>query len=225
MWLRSPVEWGDIISHGGQDGQIRHYTATPADYKRWVDIFAKSTIAEQVLHGTESAQEFFRIESDLAKLIPPREHNEAFYSMKLGYCIPDVPAQFVYFAKKVYDKYRVCNLVCPLLPKDVSSCAARASYFSSGYSMLDVLRTFVNEDFTPVTSEAYVVRCGGWYEIWLPLCEMIAAVPASIGAKLHNEDAERIIMTTHGLMLDNVPLTALVGGSIGGVIGSGFDLR
>lgn len=213
------------MTSGGESGASVLYRAAPGDYQRWADIFARSDIAKQILEATESSKEFFCIESDLAKLIPVREQTEAFYSMKLGYCIPGVPAQFVYFAKQVYAKYRICNLVCTLMPRSVAMQAMKSSYFNSGYTLLDVLRTFVNESFTPLTPDNHVARCGEWYELWLPQCEMVAAVPESVGTKIRHEDTFNIAMTTHGLMLDNIPLTAMAGGSIGGALGSGFDIR
>lgn len=220
MWLTSPLEWGAIINGAGTDEKTSIYVATPEDAHRWADLFGRSVLAGKLLPSTDSASEFFRIESDLAHLIPQREHAEAFYSMKLGYCVPGVPAEFIYFAQKVYQQYKICNLVCPLLPKHTATMAKRKSYLSSGYTLRDVLCSFVNPNFTALTEEKQVVRCGDWYELWLPQCDMVAAVPIAVGEKLHNEDVARICLTDKGLMLDQVPLSAL-----GGVADGGYDLR
>lgn len=224
MWSKSPLEWGEILQGKTSNGSSSAFHAKPEDYQRWVNMFAKSAAAEMLLSATESATDFFRMETDLALLIPPQERNEAFYSMKLGYCVPGVPAQFLYFSQRIYEKYKVCNLVAPLFPKELAFYMGKEGYFAQGYTPLDALRTYLNEDFQVLTEANPIVNCGTWYEAWLPAMDMVCALPPCVGSKLQREDLPNIHQRPgKGLCIGTTPLVYI--GGLKGVCNSVYDLR
>lgn len=226
MWSRSPVEWGRILNGqvNGDGASCRIYHSTPDDYQRWAEIFARSPTASQILPLSESVLDFYSMETDLARLIPKEQHAEALFSMKMGFNVPSVPMQFIYFATKLFSMYEICNLVGPMFPRELAFYMDKPGYFAGGYTPMDVLRTYVHEDFAVVTEESPLVRCGDWYEAYLPSEDMVCALPLSVGEKLSKDDCARIThVPGRGLTINQVPLATL--GGLKGVSESVYDLR
>lgn len=225
MWSISPVEWGEILK-GKTDGKPvqRVYHAGPDDYSRWVAHFAKSPTAVQIIEGTESATDFFSIESDVGRLIPRQEWTEAFYSLKLGYNVPGIPMQFLYFAKLLFEKYRMCNVIGPAFPKELAHYMGKPGYFADGYTPMDALRSYVYEDFAVVTEADPIAKCGSWYEVYLPTLDMVCALPPQLATCLSKDDVSKILVKPGvGLVLGDTPIVSL--GGLKGVSRSVFDLR
>ena len=191
---------------------------------RWLTYLEMSPTAKELLPLTESAMDFFRVEKDLALIVPRAEWNECFYSLKNGFVAPNCPAQFIYFAKTCYDMYHICNLIAPMLPSEVHNKVTRNGYFGAGYTALDAICNFVTPDFQPVTEERYLVRCGDWYEAYIPATNMVAALPASIAQNFTNETLCQVELTPGiGLTLKGRPLAAFGDGA--GRSDSFYDLR
>lgn len=224
MWSVTVPQWGKIFNGADYTGTSRPYRSQPSDYSRWYGYLQLSPSAPTILSGTESVQEFFRVEKDLAIIVPKNEWSEFFFSMKNGFVAPNCPAQFIYFAKAIYDKYKICNLIGPMLPKEVSFYTRRAGYFGAGYTARDAICNFVNAAFQPITEERMIVRCGDWYEALIPSTGMVAALPQEIGKLLTPEDLREVrFINGRGLVLHDRDLTSL--GGLQGVSNSFYDLR
>ena len=225
MWGRNPLEYGEMLQGRGLEHTTsRPYQASPDDFERWVNIFAKSPTANIVMESTDDYTSFFKVETDLARLIPGTERMEAFYSMKLGFCAPGVPAQFLYVVKHLWEQYKIANLIAPLLPLGMQYSMSKEGYFGNQYTGLDVYRTFLDEHIKLIGYDNPIVRCGSWYEVYLPAVEMVAALPECIGSRLRPEDLEEIrVRPGIGLSIGNMPLTQV--GGLKGVCESVFDLR
>ena len=225
MWDVSVTEWGDVFSGKySKQGQSRPYRAQANDYARWDRVLSTSETAQRVLHSTESAKEFFKIEKDLALMVPKEERTEFFYSLKNGFCAPNCPAQFIYFAKAIYKVYGICNLIGPMLPRLVSLAVMKEGYFGAGYTATDAICNFVNKDFQAITEERPIVRIGEWYEVYIPVNGMVAALPIKLGESLSSSDLERItVQPGSGLTLNGKPLEVVAGmqRARGGI----YDLR
>lgn len=218
-------EWGSVfVGNPKSEKSVRPYRPNVSDMDRWLTLLAMSDTATAVLHATESAAEFFRLETDLALLVPREEWSEFFYSLKNGFVSPNCPAQFLYFAKRIYDTYHICNLIGSMLPREVSLLVCKHNFFGAGYTARDVICNFVNEKFQPITQERLIVRCGEWYEAYIPQTDMVAALPLSIGKLLTPEDLPRIRQIPGvGLTLSDKPLHTL--GGYQGTVNSFYDLR
>ena len=166
-------QWGSIFSGTVRsDTYASPYRPKPEDMSRWLTLLSMSATAPAVLKATESAAEFFSIERDLAIVVPRNEWTEFFFSLKNGFVSPNCPAQFVYFAKLLYEKYRICNLIGPMLPKEVKFYVSKSGYFGAGYTARDAICNFVNSHYQPITDERLIVRCGDWYEAYIPFLTM-----------------------------------------------------
>lgn len=211
MWPVNALEWGKLFNGEWEsDSFSLQYRAKPSDYENWAKLLKSSITAEDVLSRTESASEFFRIEQDLALLIPQKQRTEFFYSLKNGFVAPGCPAQFIYFAKAIYAKYHICNLIGPLLPRDVKQSIHRGGYFGSGYTARDAVCNFINPDFRPITEVEPIVKIGSWYEAYVPAIDMVVALPTEIGKLLQAQELSQITYDPGvGLMLGDRPLSSL----------------
>lgn len=225
MWPVNAMEWGKLFKGEWEpESFTRQYRPKPTDYGRWLSILQSSPTGPEVLSRTESDAEFFRVEKDLAMIVPRQQMTEFFYSLKNGFVAPGCPAQFIYFAKAIYEKYQVCNLIGPMLPKAVKFGITRGGYFGSGYTAYDAICNFVTPHFKPITDVTPIVRVGEWYEAYLPRIDMVAALPEKLGAKLTAKELEQIVYRPGmGLILGNQTLLAL--GEVTGVTRGVFDLR
>lgn len=172
----------------------------------------------------ESYQKYLTetIYSDI--VVPRNEWTEFFFSLKNGFVSPNCPAQFVYFAKLLYEKYRICNLIGPMLPKEVKFYVSKSGYFGAGYTARDAICNFVNSHYQPITDERLIVRCGDWYEAYIPFTDMVAALPLEIGKLLTEEDLRKIRFTPGlGLTLEGRAISTFAG--FQGVTNSFYDLR
>jgi len=211
MWVIDVYTWGDLFTGRGQDHYCNNvYRPVPSDYERWLSILLMSETAEFVLKETESASNFFDIEKDLALLVPEEQRTEFFYSLKNGFVAPNCPAQFIYFARVCYAKYKICNTIGPLLPRILTRYLTAKDYFGAGYTARDAICNFVNADYQPITESAPIVRCGSWYEAYLPELGTVVALPKDIGGRLSQQDVSKISLTPGvGLTLEGHPLAAL----------------
>lgn len=218
-------EWGEYFQGRNLGGSAnRPYRPVPEDMTRWLTYMQQSPTASSVLAATENAIDFFNVEKDLALIVPRNEWVEFFYSMKNGFIAPNCPAQFIYFAKITYAQHKICNLVAPMLPKEVAFYLRKPDYFGAGYTACDAMCNFVNAFYQPITSERPIVKCGDWYEAYIPCTDMVAALPAEIGTVLSADDLYRVTLKPGiGLVLDNKPLATLGGKQ--GVCKSVYDLR
>lgn len=218
-------QWGSIFSGTVRsDTYASPYRPKPEDMSRWLTLLSMSATAPAVLKATESAAEFFSIERDLAIVVPRNEWTEFFFSLKNGFVSPNCPAQFVYFAKLLYEKYRICNLIGPMLPKEVKFYVSKSGYFGAGYTARDAICNFVNSHYQPITDERLIVRCGDWYEAYIPFTDMVAALPSEIGKLLTEEDLRKIRFTPGlGLTLEGRAISTFAG--FQGVTNSFYDLR
>ena len=226
MWRSTPLEMGEwLMGRNLKSGGVeRRHSDAADDYERWAGIFAKSPTASIVLNSTDDYSSFYAVETDIARLIPKSELLDAFYAMKLGFCAPGVPTQFLYVAQQLWEKYKVANLIAPLMPVGMQYCIGRTGYFGNRYTGLDVYRSFLNENINLMQTDKYIVKCGDWYEAYLPALSMVAALPPCIGERLKDEDVHRIFTRAGvGLCLDQTPLTTI--GGLKGVCDSVFDLR
>lgn len=225
MWNLTPLEWGERLLGKAEGPKKQHpFRPIPDDYVRWLTLFNNSVVAPRLMQYTESYTEFFRVEKDLAIIIPKEEQQEAFYSYKNEFCAPDVPAAFIYFARKIFEQYHIANLIGPLLPAIVSSETKYTNYFGKDYTGVDAICHFVFQEFRPLTPERPIVKCGDWYEIYVPATGMVAAVSPSIGEKLRAEDLDSIsFQPGTGLMLGETRLKDI--GSTGGEDNGFYDLR
>lgn len=226
MWSRTPLEMGEwLMGHNLLSGAVeRRHSDSADDYERWAGIFAKSPTASIVLGSTDDYSSFYAVETDIARLIPKTELMDAFYAMKLGFCAPGVPTQFIYVIKQLWDKYHVANLIAPLMPVGMQYAVSHTGYFGNQYTGLDAYRTFLDENINLMCTDKYIVRCGDWYEAYLPALGMVAALPPCIGERLKDEDVQRVtVHAGQGLCLEATPLTTI--GGLKGVCDSVFDLR
>ncbi len=224
MWRYSPLTLGDWLKGRGLTPGTSGYRPGPDDYERWANIYAKSPTASIVLDTTDDYASFYAVESDLAKLIPRQELVEAFYSMKLGFCTPGVPAQFLYVSKALWEQYHICNLVTALLPMGIQASLSKKGYIGCQYTGLDAYRTILDENFNLMDSDNPIVKCGEWYEAYLPVLGMVAALPPAIGSRLSATDLDKVHQVPGvGLAVDGTPLTSV--GGLKGVCDSVFDLR
>lgn len=218
-------QWGSVFrGEGLVESSRRPYKPNPEDMGRWLTYLGMSATAQAVLEGTESVLDFFNIEKDLALIVPKSEWTEFFFSLKNGFATPNCPAQFLYFAKAVYKKYGICNLIGPALPKELKFYVVRKGYFGAGYTAQDVVCNFINSNFQPITDERLIVRCGDWYEAYIPYTDMVAALPLEIGRLLTEGDLRKIRFTPgQGLTLEGRQLATF--GGYQGVTSSFYDLR
>lgn len=225
MWNLSIPEWGDVFS--GQTLSTTRYSgyrSNPEDIKLWMRYFSQSPTAAQVLQATEYADEFFAIEEDLSLLIPKKQQEECFFSLKNGFTAPNCPAQFIYFARQIFKMYGICNLIGPALPRDVKAKVIKQDYFGAGYTAVDAICNFVWKDYKPIKSGRPLSMCGDWYEMYIPATELVAALPLEMGRHLSVSDSPNISLQPGiGLMLGDVPLYTLPGSV--GVTASYYDLR
>jgi hypothetical protein len=179
-----------------------------------------SPTAIQILELTESANNFFDIERDLAVLVPKQQQLECFYALKNGFVAPNCPAQFIYLVKTIYSRYHIGNIIAPMLPRDVGKRLCASNYFGAGYTGVDVIRNFANEKFQPITPERLIVRCGDWYEAFVPKHDAVIALPLDVGKMLHSADMLNIeFVPGSGFRLEGRALCVLAGSS------NFYDLR
>lgn len=217
-------QWGDILS--GRitgDSYARPYRATKEDVDHWAAIAGMSPTLQETLASTESYTDFFKAESDIALLIDKRAQSEFFYSLKNGMVVPNCPAEFIYFARAIFNKFHICNLIGCLLPREVSMRARKKEYFGAGYTALDVLRNFVCKDFRPLTASTPIVSCGEWFEVLVPSTGMVVALPTAVGMNLRPEDLPYVQMSEQGMVLHGQCLASLGGCKTGPC--SYYDLR
>lgn len=225
MWPVTVPQWGRLFCGKWEsDSYTVQYRPQPEDMERWSSIFKLSPTAQDILNKVEDAVNFFKIESDLALLIPRNEWVECFYSMKNGFVAPNCPAAFIYFSKLLYKQHRIYNDIGPMLPKALKQQIAKKDYFGAGYTARDAICCFVGEQFQPITEEQLIVRCGSWYEAYIPSTDRVVALPMEIGKVLTNDDLYHITLKPKvGLTLDDKPLMTL--GNVQEVPKSFYDLR
>lgn len=224
MWYNSPLVVGEWLQGKNLSGVTKQFQADPDAYERWAGIFAKSPTSSIIMASTDDYTSFYRIETDIEKLIPQQEQMEAFYAMKLGHVTPGVPSQFIYVIEKLWDTYHVANLIGSLLPVGLAFTLSENGFLNNQYTGLDVYRTFLSPDINIMDEGHPIVKCGEWYEAWLPSCEMVTALPPCIGERLKPADLEHIYQSKdRGLCLRDVPLTSI--GGLKGVCDSVYDLR
>ena len=68
-----------------------------------------------------------------------------------------------------------------MLPKEVKYYVSKDGYFGAGYTARDAICNFVNSHYQPITDERLIVKCGDWYEAYIPYTDMVAALPIEIG--------------------------------------------
>lgn len=206
-------DWGDIFSGQGLSAtHYRGYRGNPEDIKEWMRYLAQSPTAHVVLAATEDSKEFFAVDEDFSLLIPKHKQEECFYSLKNGFTAPNCPAQFIYFARQIFKRYGIANLIGPALPKDLKSKVMKQDYFGAGYTAVDAICNFVWKEFKPITKWHSVVKCGDWYEVYIPNTELVAAVPIEIGRSISQSEISAIELKHDvGLVLHGTPLCRMAG--------------
>ena len=222
MSLRSIVDWAPVIQGTGHERAGRPpYRALPEDLQRWYDLFAHSTSALSTIGDTESYKQFYKVEHEIAQLVPKAEQQEAFYSLKNKMVVPDVPAALIFFLRKIWDKYHIYNLLISGLPTFIQRDIVSSGYLGSGYTLIDVVCNFCGKNFNVLSEERMLVTCGDWYEMYIPATDMVAAIPTELGERLKSEDMYDLSLTPGvGLTLRGQPLYQLQG-----VKDSFYDLR
>lgn len=77
MRLITVPQWGDIFSGNiNSTNSSKPYRSKPEDMSRWLTMLNMSATAPAILGATESAAEFFKIEKDLALIVPRNEWAE-----------------------------------------------------------------------------------------------------------------------------------------------------
>lgn len=199
------------------------YRASEDDFNRWVDIMRVNEMADRFIKLTESVTQFFAIERDIAELVPKKEREEMFFSMRNGLASPCIPAKCIYYIKKAYDKYKICNLITKLIPERELNVMLSKNYIGGGFTLADVIRQFCDEHYNPVSNHNLSVDFGEFHEVYIPDTDMIAAIPSKIASGLSHEDICNIHLDTFGLELNGSYIGLMAG--YNGACNSKYDLR
>ncbi|MDR1523269.1 MAG: hypothetical protein LBS29_04895 [Endomicrobium sp.] len=199
------------------------FRATQEDFNKWVDMINCDEVAKAILYRTEVSKQFFDFNIDFKGLIPRNEREEMFYSLKNGFYSPYVPAKCIFYVKKAYDLYRICNLIVKLIPEDVLLPMFCKGYFVNNFYLIDVIRTFCDENYEPVSKSNLINKYEEYSEVYVWKTDMIACIPTKISKRLNYHNVMDLDVDEQGLKLRNIYLKFMEGYI--GVCNSTYDLR
>lgn len=199
-------------------------------YRIELDLFSdsykkmsKSNTALSNIHLCEIANEFYTAEPDIKEYIPRKAREEIFYAVKLGFATVDVPAKCIYYITKVYNIYKMPNLIFKLIPEREYKVFFQRNYLASGYTIRDVICTFCNQDYQPFSQGRLKVQLNDYTEVYVPTTDMDAIIPTKIASLLSDSDLYDLAVDQDGLQLHGKHLKFLAG--YNGGINSVYDLR
>lgn len=195
--------------------------------KNAVDQFAKrvgeSITAKSNLDLIENWNDFYSIEPDFKNWIKADQRAEAFYAAKNEAFAYAVPSMCIYMLKKAYNVYKSPNLIFKMLPQPMFEKFIAEGYLGGGLSLQDVVCSFCNPNYQPLSTERLKCRCGEFTEIYVQETDMVALVPNRVADNLDDKAIDNITVTPAGLSTGGM-LLRMMGGSRG-VINSTYDLR
>jgi hypothetical protein len=195
------------------------YRATTEDFQRWREILHISKLAPELIKVMENSTQFFKFEPDIAHYVPKKQREEMFYALKNGFFSPCVPAKCIYLIRKVYDTYKMCNLIPRLLPDTVFA----KSYLAGGFTLQDTISTLCDKRYMPLARHRLSVPFEDYHEVYVKATDMVAAIPSKIASKLSDDEIMSIEVDTYGLRIKEVYIAFM--GGYHGACNSIYDLR
>lgn len=200
-----------------------------------VDVFEQYFQLEEtypelkiVLESTEVYSVFKKCIPDIAKKVPNALLEEMFWAVKAGVISPIVPSKCIFLLRKAFEVRQSVNFAWQCLPKGDVTKMFEQGYVTEvngvRYTLYDVIKTFVDEDYEPLTlGNPAVKRADGFYDVYIKDTNMIAIMHESMVKNLSVEDILNIKLEDNCLMLNGRPVKEL--GSLLGVSNNIYDLR
>ena len=199
-------------------------------YRIEQDLFDEVAQAVEDIEGTsdsllryEKPNYFYKSNPDIEHIVPKYAQEEIFFALKNGYANAQVPAKVIYMLTKAYHSvYEIPNLVFKALSKEDFDVMFQANYLKD-VCMCDVVRSFICEDYTPITYESPIKKHTDYAEIYVAETDMVVAAPLDIANGMSATDARNLRMKNGDVCLGDIPLRTL--GGHYGAINSRYDLR
>ena len=195
------------------------------DNKIWAVVrtrVADSETFDYTIKNVQTCSDFMKLQPDIAEAIPRSLQEEMFYSLKLGFYSPEVPAKCIYIMKTLFEKHGSFSLALKALPVSTFNLFFQTRYFS-GVTMRDIAKTFCDPDFEPFSPSKLRLKHKDYDEVYVASEDMVALLPKAISEKLTDTDLPRIVKEKTDLMIDGLKLRQM--GQYFGAVNSTYDLR
>lgn len=201
-----------------------------APYRAQQDLFEQiyklvqiSATAKQNLRIYEVPKEFYQAEPDIANFIPRVAKEEMFYALKNGFISEKVPAKCIYYILKIYNIYKIPNLIFKQIPEKELNIMFQENYLAEGFTLRDVVCTFCDGRYTPLSPTQYVTLLGTYAEVYIQATDMVAIIPVEIARSMSFDDIQKLEVDDYGIKLDQTYIKFL--GGYHGACESTYDLR
>lgn len=195
------------------------------DNKIWAVVrnrVADSETFDYTIKNVQTCSDFMKLQPDIAEAIPRSLQEEMFYSLKLGFYSPEVPAKCIYIMKTLFEKHGSFSLALKALPVSTFNLFFQTRYFS-GVTMRDIAKTFCDPDFEPFSPSKLRLKHKDYDEVYVTSEDMVALLPKAISEKLTDTDLPRIVKEKTDLMIDGLKIRQM--GQYFGAVNSTYDLR
>lgn len=201
-----------------------------APYRAEADLFNKvynmvehSSTAKSNLRATRRPSVFYKHEPDIAHYVPKPAQEEMYFALKNGFISREVPAKAIHKILLAYEKYKMPNLIFKCISDAELKVMFQENYLAEGVTYTDVICSFVDEKYTPLSSSTKKVDYEDYSEVYIMCEDMVAAVPRDISDSLSNSDISELKVDNYGIHLNGVYLRGL--GGFYGASRSTYDLR
>jgi hypothetical protein len=165
---------------------------------------------------------FYKMEPDMAHEIPKEMREEVFYSLKLDYLSPILPAKAIFLITKCYDRYGSLNLIPKVVPESNLAEMFTEGYVAEGYSLRDAICSLFDELYKPLNVGDLAVPNRDNWDVYIEDTDMVAIVPQPIKDKLSNDDIKRLKVVGKDIVLGDTPIRYL--SNYIGAVNSTYDL-
>lgn len=181
-------------------------------------------IARSFFSAYDSYTDFFETMIDFKTAVPTQLREEVFYSAKNGGIYTSIPAFSVFLLKRAWEHANgIPNLIPYLLPLPAFNNFCKEGYFGGGLTLRDVICNVCTSDYVPLSDRNLKHKMNDFYEVYIPQCNAVAALPNRISESLDDKSIRNITKGKNGLEVNGILLRTMSG--YVGAINSTYDLR
>lgn len=206
-------------------GEAKNVPRLPKDvYEDFMRHIAEDDTAKAFLDAYDLSKDFYTTLPDFKKFIPKEYQDEAFYAAKNGHYYRQFPAFCEYILRKSWEQCNgIPNLLFKVVPMATFKVFCQEGYFIGGTTLKDVVCNVCHPEYHPVSLYHPFNKLGDFTEVYIPVTDMVAALPNGIAEQLNERSVSSITVTPNGLAINGKLLRTMAGHI--GAINSIYDLR
>ena len=191
---------------------------------RFVEALKVSPTAYKNLEILDVDKQFFKLEKDVAALIPEEEREEVFYAAKMEKYSPVIPSKYLYLIKLVKEQAGSYNLFPVCLAKgDLEKLFAKGT-IAEGYCLKDIICKVFDSSYSPISESVRGVKVEDYWEVVTNNGKAIVFMPDTLRKELSNDDLELIHVKGKRAMFQDIQLRFLSSAYLG-ICNKIYDLR